>query len=375
MENILLQEFFFGEVRDKIKNFNRKDLTPDQKVEYDLISYFGKLHSERIALEKAWSPLKPDVLSLEGLKNIPLGKKWYEHFLHRWIDLQADPDELFAFGLKEIEKVKKCIKQVQIRSGYSESEFNDFIESDTFYIEDPAAIKEAFFAFDLKIQPMLPDYFPAIKSIPEVAIREGDINDLAQVPGYYRNNTFYYNHFGKPFNNRQVKWLYMHEANPGHHYEVSLRNDVMKSPLQNIFRSLGYSEGWAAYVEEIGYEIGAYENIYDELGKWEWDIIRSVRVPLDVGLNYYGWSDDKALEFWKKHIHQKDDIGLREIARMKRWPCQVITYKYGADKILQWKAKLIRDKNLTLFEFHKKLLQYGPLPFSVLENYILNDLN
>ena len=206
---------------------------------------------------------------------------------------------------------------------------------------------------------------------PKSKFKEGTNVRLAQVPGFYSNNIFYYNFFEEPFNKRQIPWLYLHEALPGHHYEINYSRSLEKLPTQELFYNPGYSEGWAAYVEEIGYDIGAYQNIYDELGKWEWDIIRSVRVPLDVGLNYYAWSDERAMMFWRQHIQGKDDIGRREIARMKRWPCQVITYKYGANKILKWKAKFEEVPDFSLKTFHEKLLGYGPLPFSILEHLII----
>ena len=198
---------------------------------------------------------------------------------------------------------------------------------------------------------------------------------LSQVPAFYSDNTLYYNFFDQPFNKRQIAWVYLHEALPGHHYERSYSRALEPSPVQQLFYTSGYSEGWAAYVEEIGNEIGAYQNIYDELGKWEWDIIRSVRVPLDVGLNYYGWSDEQALEFWRRHITGQDDIGRREIARMKRWPCQVITYKYGADKILQWKARFEEQPGFSLKAFHGEVLKRGPLPFSILEGLLLREVD
>lgn len=198
---------------------------------------------------------------------------------------------------------------------------------------------------------------------------------MAQVPAYYSDNTLFYNFFGRPFNKRQVAWVYLHEALPGHHYERSYSRSLEQSPVQRLFYNPGYSEGWAAYVEEIGNAIGAYRSIYDELGKWEWDIIRSVRVPLDVGLNYYGWSDEQALAFWRRHITGQDDIGRREIARMKRWPCQVVTYKYGADKLLRWKARFEEQPGFSLMAFHTEVLKRGPLPFSILEGLILKEVD
>ena len=92
---------------------------------------------------------------------------------------------------------------------------------------------------------------------------------------------------------------------------------------------------------------------------------------MDVGLNYYGWTDKQALDFWKKNIRGQDDIAMREIARVRRWPAQAITYKYGALQILHWKEALQKKegKNFNIKDFHDRVLNHGTLPiFIVKEN-------
>jgi len=145
------------------------------------------------------------------------------------------------------------------------------------------------------------------------------------------------------------------------------------SEVQKQFYYLGLSEGWAAYTEELGKQLGVYKTPYDELGKWEWDIVRSVRVPMEVGINYYGWTDEQALAFWKKNITGQDDIAMREIARVKRWPAQSITYKYGALQIMQWKATLQKreGKRFDIKQFHDKILQHGSLPIFMVKKNVL----
>jgi uncharacterized protein (DUF885 family) len=134
-----------------------------------------------------------------------------------------------------------------------------------------------------------------------------------------------------------------------------------------------YTEGWAAYIEEIGKEFGAYPTDFDEYGKWEWDLIRSLRVPMDIGLNYYGWSDEEALSFWQQYSTGLDDIARREIARMRRWPAQVITYKYGAETFLRWQRAAAKDPDFNWVDFHTQVLQYGPLPLSLLDELIAKE--
>src|SRR5690606_30874384 len=149
---------------------------------------------------------------------------------------------------------------------------------------------------------------------------------------------------------------------------------VEGTEFRALFQYPAYREGWAAYCEEIGKEIGLYQNSFDYLGKLEWDLVRSVRVVLDIGLNYYGWTDEEALRFWKENIVNQDQIAMREIERMKRWPAQVLTYKIGAARILELREKRERQlgAEFDIKDFHDKILKTGPVPLSLPENYILD---
>ena len=361
-DSILQQEAFFRKITIDLQITGTKGLTRKDRLDFDLMEYETKMNLLRIAEEKKWTELKIEDIPNTGLFSLPNGKKLYTYFLKRWIGLEVTPDEMYKFGLSEIERVKSRMKTVQTRAKMDSLTFRKHINDPSFFYTDVEVVQNEFEKIKKIVAQKLPENFPFLELISDVKI--------AQVPAFYRDETFFYNFFDQPFNKRQISWIYIHEAMPGHHYQIMLENALERSDIQTMFQYSGYREGWAAYIEEIGYEIGAYRNIYDELGKWEWDIIRSVRVAMDVGLNYYGWSDEKALKFWQQHIQEKDDIGLREIARMKRWPCQVITYKYGADKILKWKAKFEEKENFNLKEFHQIILENGSLPFSILGKMI-----
>lgn len=369
-DSILQQELFFERTTKILQKINPEKLSKKNRLDFELIEYETKMNLLRITQEKKWSSLKVQDISDTGLFSLPNGKYLYTYFLKRWIGLEVTPNEMYKFGLSEIERVKSRMKTVQTRANMDNSAFKQYISNPSFYYDDIAVIQEEFENIKKIVAQKLPENFPFLDSISDVKIARGTNKELAKVPAFYRNETFYYNFFDQPFNKRQISWIYIHEGMPGHHYQIMLENSLNRTDIQKMFQYASYREGWAAYIEEIGYEIGAYRDIYDELGKWEWDIVRSVRVAMDVGINYYGWSDEKALEFWQQHIKEQDNIGLREIARMKRWPCQVITYKYGADKILKWKTKFEKKKQFNLKQFHRVILKNGSLPFSVLEKII-----
>lgn len=361
---------FFRSISTQLAAFDPKKLTPSQKTDYGLIKYETGLNQERLALEKEWVKNPPAKISANGIITVPNGKAWYAYLLKRWVSDDVTPDQIYVFGTDEVERVKSHIEAIRKQTGLSEDDFYKHLNDKSFFISDPKVVQQAFERDKSIIYSNLPKLFSVTKITP-LKIEKGGARQLAQTPGYYDNNTFYYNLFDKPYNKRQVDWLFMHEAVPGHHYQSSIVTQTKVSEVQQLFYYLGFAEGWGAYAEELGKELGVYKTPYDELGKWEWDIVRSVRVPLDVGLNYYGWTDQQALDFWKKNIRGQDDIAMREIARIRRWPAQVVTYKYGALQILHWKQELQKKQGqaFDIRDFHNRVLSHGSLPlFMVKEN-------
>ncbi|MCF2875248.1 MULTISPECIES: DUF885 domain-containing protein [unclassified Tenacibaculum] len=365
-DSIAIQKLFFTKLKEKLKEIDESKLTDNQKVDYNILSYETELNLERIELEKQWN-YNSRLDDSKSIFTVQDGKQWYAYLLKRWVDKEVSTEELYKFGLAEIEKVKLHMKRLQEASGLSKSNFKTYLSNDEFFFKNPDDVKTAFVNIKKKVAVKVDKMFPYINDISDVRIERGTNTSLSQVPAYYNNSTFYFNFFEESFNKRQLGWFYIHEAIPGHHYQFMVNNIVKRTEIQNLFWYPGFAEGWGAYVEYLGNELGVYETIYDEYGKWEWDLIRSVRVALDIAINYYGWSDQKALEFWKQHIKDQDDIGIREINRMKRWPAQVITYKYGASLFLEFLEKAKRDKNFNFKKFHKEIIKNGDIPLSILK--------
>ncbi len=366
------QSKLFADLRLELQQYDRNLITSEQQLEYDLLSYYLELNEVRLAIEQDWWRDRPKPLPEGGLATVPGGKAWYAFYLQRWLDISVNPDSLFAFGLQESERVAGEMAIIRAKSGMDSLDFQAHLNSERFLVELPSEVEAAIADYATFVEPQIAKYFPRFDEIPPVRVRQGGDGRLAQTPAFYRNSTFFYNLFDDPFNLRQVAFLYLHEANPGHHYETFHRSLQGGTPLLRLFNNPGYGEGWAAYIEDFALEAGYYRDIYDEYGKWEWDMIRSVRVVLDVGLNYYGWSDERALRFWQIYLPGQDHIAAREIARMKRWPAQVISYKYGARLLDEWKNRWVSEKRGSLLAFHEAVLQHGQVPFSILESIIFN---
>ncbi|QKJ31885.1 DUF885 domain-containing protein [Mucilaginibacter mali] len=372
--NIQKQITFFEGIKTGLKAYNVNQLSPGQKLDYQLIAFETGMNLERLSLEKQWAANKPAEISDKGILSVPNGKAWYTYLLRRWLSADITPDQIYQFGLAEVKRVQQHIQAIQKQSGMGEDAFYKYLNSPGFFITDAKAVQDSFERVERIINGNMDKVFTP-HQIPALKIERGSAEALAQTPGYYNSNTFYYNLFDKPYNRRQFDWLFIHEAVPGHHYQTRIDAAVKKSKIQALFDYIGFAEGWGAYAEELGKDLGVYQTPYAELGKWEWDIVRSVRVPMDIGLNYYGWTDEQALAFWKKNIKNQDDIAMREIARVKRWPAQCITYKYGAVQIMQWKQELQQKQGgkFNIRDFHNRVLNQGSLPLFLVRENVLRD--
>lgn len=366
---------FFKNWEKQIQRIVPEALSADNQLLFEQLKFEIDLHLERVTLEQEFCDKYPNhKVSNEGIYYQPYGKAWYRLYLKQWLSVDTSPEDLMAFGEKEIKKVHTAMQIIREKEGFGDNTkgfFRLLNDRERFMVTSEAEVKRIFqekkTILYKGIQQQFLDY-----RIPDFQMARANNPNMGQVPGYYSQGTFYYNIFNGAFNRRKFDWILLHEAIPGHHFQINIAYTLNRPKFQQQFNYPAYVEGWAAYIEEIGEEVGLYQNNFDWYGKWEWDLVRSVRVVLDIGLNYYGWSNEKALAYWKAKIPNQDDIAQREIDRMRRWPVQVLTYKVGAAKILELKQRLMMEQGeaFNVKQFHNQILKAGPVPLAVLEKVV-----
>ena len=316
-----------------------------------------------------------------GLSDFPDGKEWYRYFLHAWLGDSPDPDELFKFGLSELAAANARYDEIQERMGFEgdEEALREHLNADSYFSTDQALIEARYAERQTRTFENIHRLFLSDYGVAPAQIKQSPLGMSFPAPGYYNpdENTFYYNVLNETYDLRQVDWLFIHEATPGHHFFVnasgSANTCASSAALPVVY---AYVEGWAAYTETLGKDLGLYQSPAEELSAIEWNMVRSARVSLDVALNYYDWSDERALAFWDKHVRGSDDIAQREIDRMRRWPVQVITYKYGANVFGEQKRQM-RDALQSHFDvrkYHDLVLRYGDMPLAVFENMVQTEI-
>jgi uncharacterized protein (DUF885 family) len=356
--NSAAQRQFFLETRSKLQKIDFEQLNESQQMDFKILQFEVENNLNRLELIDLLRKEKVEVEKYDELSKMPNGPKWYGYLVTKWTGTDLSLEEIMDFGLVEVERISNEIQKLNLPVS----------KPDLYYTKDTRLIEAKLKKKKAQIDSRVPSLFPDFKNIPTLNIEQGTNARLAQAPGYYSNNTFYYNLFDEPFDLSETDWLLIHEGSPGHHFEVTYHDQIPVSPFRNQFQYMGFIEGWAAYTENLGWEMGLYTDPYEALAKWNWDLIRSARVYLDVALNYKGWSDEQAMEFWRKYIHGKDDIGLREIARMKRWPAQVLAYKLGEYQMLAAlkKEQARLGENFDFNAFHATLLNSGTMPVNLI---------
>lgn len=365
IESLNSQQAFFDNIIAKLKEIKSYELSSAFQLEHAIIDYETNINLNRIALSKAFIANNNSITD-KGLYHQHDGPKWYTYFTQKWSSDNMSPEQIQQYGRQEVKRILGEIQAVKKKAGAPN--FNAYISTPEFMTHDTKKIISNLLSTKEEVDKRLSESFPDFPDLPDITISQGKNPELAQVPGYYSSNTFYFNLFDKPFDLKTCDWLFIHEGNPGHHFQLNYEQEIKVPSYRNQIGYSGFREGWAAYIEDLGNEVGLYKTPYNYYSKLEWDLIRSTRLILDVGINYYGWTDQEALQEWKKHIKDLDKIGEREISRMRRWPAQVLTYKLGSKAIKDWRQRMKAQQgdSFSLKAFHTQLLSQRSIPVALI---------
>jgi prolyl oligopeptidase len=261
--------------------------------------------------------------------------------------------------------------------------FNRFLLTDKqFYYDDPEALLTGYRDIAKRIDPELPRIFktlprltygiramPAYKAAesPGAYYDEGSLE--AGRPGYFTANTT--DLPGRP------KWgmeaLTLHEAVPGHHFQISIAKELRNVPEFRRFRGYtAFVEGWGLYAESLGPEIGLFKDPYSKYGQLTYEMWRSVRLVVDTGIHAKGWSREQAIAYFGEHMAKAKIETENEVDRYITWPGQALAYKVGQLKFRELREKATAELGASFDEreFHDQLLRHGALPMDVLEKTI-----
>ena len=373
-----------------LKVFNEASLeivTTDEKDE--LILSAQKLIKE--SLNPAYSDLAkflrneyiPNSRNSIGIKDVPNGSEWYEYLARYHTTTDLTPDEIHEIGLTEIKRIRAEMEDI-IASVKWSGDFNsflDFLRTDKrFYYDNADDLFDAYLIMSKKIDPLLPlifkDFQKAPYGVTEIPMESAPYTTTAYYnspskgrPGYYYVNLY------KPESRPkyEIPVLSVHEAVPGHHFQISIAQEMENVPEFRKHQSFtSFVEGWALYSEELGEHMGLYDDPYDKFGQLTYDMWRAIRLVVDTGMHYKDWSRDDAIDLFVNNTAKSILDIENEVDRYIAWPGQALAYKIGQLKILELRTKAEKElgDKYDIKDFHYEVLKRGSVPLSVLESYI-----
>ena len=331
-------------------------------------------------LEKEYLPKGRDT---SGYNALPKGNDIYSYYVKSWTTTNQTPDEIHKTGLAEVARIRGEMEKVKQTLGFTGTleEFLTHIKSDpkAMPYKTSKEVLDAFQGILTKITPKLKTMF---NNTPKTGfeIRQTEKFREASASAEYKQGTpdgkrpgIFYIPLPDPtkFNvTSGMESLFLHEAIPGHHYQVSLQQENTAIPKFMRFGWIGaYGEGWALYTESLGPELGLYTDPYQKMGALSDEMLRAVRLVIDTGLHTGQMKREEAIKYFLSNVAYDEAGATAEIERYMAMPGQALSYKTGSMKIRElrdtYQKKL--GKKFKLASFHDEVLSQGCLPLNVLE--------
>ena len=317
-----------------------------------------------------------------GLSALPNGTAAYEYLVRSFTTTRMTPDDIHRLGLEEVKRIRDEMAKVIEEVGF-EGSFQDFLvflrTDPQFYYDTPEALYEAYLATSKRIDPELVNLFATLPRMPYGVKPIPDSIAADTTTAYYsrpaadgsRAGIYWVNLYRPDVRPKyEIEVLSVHEAMPGHHLQIALQQELGDVP--DFRRFLGFTafvEGWGLYSERLGYELGLYKDPYSRFGQLTYDMWRAVRLVVDTGLHYKGWTRQQAIDFFKDNAAKTEHDIINEIDRYIGNPGQALAYKIGQLKMLTLRERAERrlGEKFDVRAFHDQLLGAGALPLDLLE--------
>ncbi len=320
-----------------------------------------------------------------GIGALPGGKEAYAYSVRAMTTTNLAPEEIHQLGLKEVTRIRAEMDAVQAQVGFKGTlaDFLAFVASDPQFapFKTDEEILNAYRAIEGQIMAQVPKFFHHLPKS-KFEVRATEKFRAATASAEYNAGTADGSRPGiffvpilipQAYRTPRMEDLFLHEALPGHHFQVSLALENIALPkFRRYDANNAYVEGWALYTESLGKELGLYTNPYQYLGMLLGDMHRAVRLVVDTGLHAKGWTREQALQYGAEAEGGTVDKQVAEIERYMSWPGQALGYKIGQLKIreLRHRAEQQLGAKFNLPDFHDQILMEGALPLAVLDAHV-----
>jgi uncharacterized protein (DUF885 family) len=322
----------------------------------------------------------PEGRTTLSVTSLPDGEKRYQNDIYARTTTHMTPDEIHQLGLREIDRIQAEMMAIARKEGFADlASFRASLKTNPKYIPTSAdQILDDFRRYIAQMEPKLPELFTLLPKSPVT---------VEAIPAFQSAAATHYV-TGTPDGKRPGRVVVAtsnfaersliddeaiayHEGVPGHHMQLSVQQQLTGLPKFRL-HGLGfnaYIEGWALYAEQLGKEVGFYQDPVSDYGRLSSELFRAVRLVVDTGIHSKGWTRDQVVDFFRNSGAVDEPTIQSETDRYIAWPAQALSYKLGQLKIreLREHAKKELGPKFDLRKFHDEMLDGGTLPLDLLE--------
>lgn len=333
-------------------------------------------------LEFTESEYLPGARESIAARDLPDGEAWYRHNVAIRTTTDLTPPQIHEIGLAEVKRIRSEMDAVIATTGFEGSfgEFLVFLRTDPrFYFETPDELMREYRAIAKRADPELTKLFGVLPRTPYGVREVPDYAAPSTTTAYYQRGSLKAGRPGYFFANTYAldtrpRWemeaLTLHEAVPGHHLQIALQQEMGELPWFRQSPSYtAFVEGWGLYAESLGEEMGFYQDPYSKFGQLTYEMWRAIRLVVDTGMHYLGWSRQQAIDFFLENAGKTEHDIVVEVDRYIVWPGQALAYKLGELKLKELRAYAagkLGDR-FDLRAFHDRVLGRGAVPLDLLQ--------
>lgn len=320
-----------------------------------------------------------------GLGALPNGAAWYQARIRNNTTLSLSPDAIHELGLKEVARIVQQMAQVGPKLGYDgpANRLAQWVPAQDKVkpFKTEQEVLDTYRRMVAEVEPKLGQYFSLVPKAKLDIQLEPELT-RATASDHYTPPAADGSHPGvfwavvndpKKYTTFGMVSLLLHEGVPGHHFHASLLKEL---PLPDFRKfntehpsAAAYTEGWALYTETLGKELGLYEDPVYYYGHLNSELLRAVRLVVDTGMHAKGWTREQAIKYMMDTQGVSEQRATNQIERYMAWPGQALSYKLGALKIQELRAKAQRElgPKFSFPKFHEVVLKDGTLSLPILE--------
>jgi uncharacterized protein (DUF885 family) len=317
-----------------------------------------------------------------GLVHMAGGPVLYRYLIEANTTLPMTADGVHNLGLSEVARITREMETIKAKVGFKGTLgafFDDQRTNPKFQFASKDDMGDTFLAIGKRVDLRVREQFSTIPKTPLEIRPVPEYREKTDAGGSYNQGTadgtrpgiFYYNSYDLPSRQKpESETLYLHEAVPGHHFQISLaQENTALPPFMRFGGNTAFAEGWALYAETLWPELGMETDPYQRFGGLNDEMLRAMRLVVDSGIHAKGWTRDQAIEYMLTHSGMSRTDAVAEVERYIAIPGQALAYKIGQLTILKLKAaaKAKLGARFDARRFHAQVLMTGALPMTVLE--------